>query len=119
MHGEIVHQTADYVVCGSRVDRRSKIDKDCLGDIESQVVRIVTRDTPKDPSGGKNDTSPADKECNAPESIATIVGSNQYNANVECHCSRKTYIFCKVCRIKEIATSAANTAGKMWLGLYR
>jgi hypothetical protein len=33
------------------------------------MVRIVTGDTSKDPSGGKDDTSPADKEGNTPESI--------------------------------------------------
>jgi hypothetical protein len=83
------------------------------------MVRIVTGDTSKDPSGGKDDTSPADKEGNTPESIATIVGRNQYAYTSRIHISEfmKTYIFWKVCRIKEIATSAANTAGRIWLGL--
>jgi hypothetical protein len=44
MHGEVVHQSTDDVICGSRVNRRRKIDENGLCYVEIHIPRVIAAD---------------------------------------------------------------------------
>ena len=41
VHGEVVHEMADHVVCGGRVDGRREINQDILRNVHAEVAVVV------------------------------------------------------------------------------
>ena len=50
VHGKVVHQPTDDIVCGSRVNWWCKIDEDGLRNIEILVSGMIATDASQDPA---------------------------------------------------------------------